>query len=57
MKRRPKIETFEELMALDPKKHKFSPVLSQEESRELIEESQRRTNPEFLGRLFCETLI
>jgi len=39
--KRRKIGTFEELMALDPKKFKFHSVLSPEESRKAIEESKR----------------
>lgn len=38
---RRRIGTFEELLALDPKKYKFSRVLSPEESRKVIEESKR----------------
>lgn len=39
--RRRKIGTFEELLALNPKKFKFHSVLSPEESRKAIEESKR----------------
>lgn len=39
--RRRKIGTFDELLALDPKKFKFHSVLSPEESKKVIEQSKR----------------
>lgn len=39
--RRRKIGTFDELLALDPKRFKFHSVLSSEESKKVIEQSKR----------------